>query len=728
MATQNKKTGRQDINAGGFRPPTEPHLATVAVPRSDSLPFEQALLQAAQHQEAGRLPEAEQLVRQILEIRPDCAPAWHLLGLVAYGAGKPDMAIDFLGRAVKCDGKIALFHANLGEMNRQQKHVEKAIVHGRKAVALDPKLVSAHSNLGIAYFDNEEYEKAETYHRNALKLDPNCAPSLNNMGSLARERGEQEKALEWYAKARAVQPGYVEPLNNIGATLVRMSRPEEALAALDQALAQNPNYGEAWCNKGSALLDLEQNAPALACFMQALRCRHDYAEAYVGIARAHKGEYQLDQAEAAARRALELDPASEEAWSTLGGIHTSQGKNELAKAAFGKALEIDPACAGAQMGLGNLMLEDGRFAEAERIFAAAEKSGEDRLSFLFSMVQAKKIKKGDPELAELEAQNIASLPPGKALYVHFSLGKAYDDIGEADKAFPHFIKGCAIKRARLSYDADDKDRAFAGIRQVFSKEFIDKNRGKGFASGKPIFVLGMPRSGTTLTEQILASHPDVFGAGEIYDLLDVAGSRDVQDGKPSFPANIAGMAGEGFAEMGRRYVEGLEKRNPSARRITDKMPINFLHIGLIHLILPQAKIVHVSRHPLDTCISCFTRLFAHNQDATYDLNELGRFYKAYNDMMKHWRQALPAGSFYDIRYEKLVEDTETEARRLVDYCGLDWNDNCLDFHKNERSIRTASVTQVRQPIYKSSLARWKKYEKFLGPLIAGLGDALDGEM
>jgi tetratricopeptide (TPR) repeat protein len=715
--------GRKDGNHTGGQSQAlgqTPGAGQAAV-QQRGLSIEQALMLASRLQGEGKLQQAENLVVQVLQAQPRHAPAWHVRGLIALGAGRQDLAREFLGRAVECDGNIALFQTNLGELNRQMKNVPAAIACGEKAVALNPRLVSAQSNLGIAYFDNKEYDKAEACHREALKLDPNCAPSLNNLGSIVRERRDYDTAIALYQKARAAQPDYLEPLNNLGATLARLDRHEEALRVLDAALAKNPQYVEALCNKGFAFLGLEQTGPALACFARAQALRPDSAEAWLGIARTRKDEYLLDEAETAVRRAIELDRTSD-ALCMLGSIQAAQGKPDLAREAFNAALEVDPACNSARMGLGNLLLEEGRFSEAEEIFRAAATDSEERMSTLFSLVQARKVKKTDPELAELEALDIAALPPNKAMFAHFALGKAYDDTGEADKAFPHFLKGCAIKRARLTYDADAKERDFARLREIFSKDFIDSRRSKGFASDKPIFVLGMPRSGTTLTEQIIASHPDVFGAGEIYDLLDIAGSTERGGG--TFPENMPGMTDAGFAELGRRYVEGLEKRKPDARKLTDKMPINFLHIGLIHLILPQAKIVHVSRHPLDTCISCFTRLFAHNQDGTYELKDLGRFYKAYNDVMKHWRKVLPAGSFYDIRYEDLVDNTETQARSLIEYCGLDWNDACLEFYKHERNIRTASLLQVRQPIYKSSVARWKKYEKFLGPLIEGLGDAL----
>ncbi len=248
----------------------------------------------------------------------------------------------------------------------------------------------------------------------------------------------------------------------------------------------------------------------------------------------------------------------------------------------------------------------------------------------------------------------------------------------------------------------EKEEIVGKIKKAFTPDFMAKNAGGGDPSDVPVFVLGMPRSGTTLTEQIIASHPSAFGAGELKDLADVLEPGFPENGGKPFYERALSQTADDFRAMGREYVAGLRRRNSDALKITDKMPGNFHYIGLIKLVLPNAKIVHVSRHPLDTCLSCFTRLFAHGQAYTYDLSELGHYYKCYEDLMNHWRKVLPAGSFYDVHYEKLVDDTEAEAKKLIEYCGLEWDAACLEFYKHKRSIRTSSVTQVRQPIYKTS--------------------------
>jgi hypothetical protein len=320
-------------------------------------------------------------------------------------------------------------------------------------------------------------------------------------------------------------------------------------------------------------------------------------------------------------------------------------------------------------------------------------------------------------------QDIEKLNDDKRISLHYALGKAYDDLKEYDKAFPQFLEGARIKRSKLQYNADDDVARSRRITELCDKSFIEKLRGAGDPSSLPIFVLGMPRSGTTLTEQIVASHPDVFGAGELRDLMEVAQQMPTsQKNFLSYPDNLAALSREDVSRWGSDYVARLRKRAPGAKHITDKMPANYMALGLIPLLLPNAKIIHVKRNPVDTCVSCFTRLFNRHQDATYNLTELGRHYVNYAKLMEHWRDVLPEGSFIEVQYEDIVADMEGQARRLIHFCGLEWNDACLDFHKNTRKIRTASVTQVRQPIYNSSVERWRHYEKYLDPLLKELGE------
>ncbi|MFH0934229.1 MAG: sulfotransferase, partial [Pseudomonadota bacterium] len=598
-----------------------------------------------------------------------------------------------------------------------------AVAHGERAVALEPRMAMAHSNLGIAYFDRKDYDKAEACQQRALAIDPDFAPSLNNLGSIWRERKNNENALAWYRKAAAANPNYLEPLSNLGALLLEEDRIPEATETLQKALQLNPNFAEAVCNMGGVHLALEQHEAALAKFRRALELRPEYLEAQMGLAKTLQASDSLDEAEQAALRALRIDGNNAKTHVLMGGIHTEASRPEQAEAEFDRALALDPDSDEALLGLGHLCVENGDLERAEELFRRSLALKPDNVPARIQLIQTAKVKPGDENFAALlELQRGGDqLSDNRKLSLHFALGKCYDDTKDYDKAFPNYLAGCKIKRARFDYKPDASARQFAELAEIFSKDYIDKLRGSGNPSDLPIFVLGMPRSGTTLTEQIIASHPDVYGAGELPDLLRVA-HRKTHPDTTSFPENLRYLDQATLSAWGNEYVAGLRARAPDAKHITDKMPANFLAVPLIHLMLPNAKIIHVNRNPVDTCVSCFTRLFHRKQEHTYDLAELGRYYADYARMMDHWRKVLPRGAFLDIVYEDIVADQEGQARRLLEFCGLEWDDACLDFHKTKRQVRTASVTQVRQPIYTSSVERWRKYEKFLGPLLDELGD------
>ncbi len=706
-------------------PPRSAALANRAT--AGKITVDKALRLAARHQGAGRLKEAEVLLRQILKVKPKHAAALHLLGVIAHQVGKTEQAVQLLVQAVENLPTSGHFHSNLGEMYRLLKQVDEAVSHGEKAVALEPKSATAHSNLGIAYYDRKELDKAEACQRKALALDPRLAPALNNLGSIRRDRKDKEGAIAFYRQVLEVAPQHLESINNLGAVLTESERPEEAVQVLLTAIKLKPRYAEAHCNIATAFLTMERLDKAAVGFKRALALKPDYPEAYQGLAKLYQEQKNLDGAEAMAAKALELAPEKAAVHSLLGGIYAEAGYPDKAEKAFARAMELDPDLLSVYLGKGHLLMEQGMFDEAEASFRHALSLDGTNLGARLGLTQVKKVKKGDENMAALieEAGKLDTMLETKALPLHFALGKCYDDTKQYDLAFRHYMEGCRLKRKRIHYNPADNDKACENIRAFFSRATVDRLRGKACQSNLPIFVLGMPRSGTTLTEQIIASHPLVHGAGELPDLLDLANHpREGDNG--GYPLAMQGITKKELKALGERYVAGLKGRNPEAQRITDKMPANFNCLGLIHLMLPNAKIIHVKRNPVDTCLSAFSRLFNKSQHQSYDLAEIGRYYRNYALLMEHWRQVLPAGSFHEVQYEELVDDHEKQARALLEYCGLEWDSACLDFHKTERNIRTASVTQVRQPIYKTSVDRWRKYEQHLGPLLEALGDLVGG--
>jgi hypothetical protein len=316
----------------------------------------------------------------------------------------------------------------------------------------------------------------------------------------------------------------------------------------------------------------------------------------------------------------------------------------------------------------------------------------------------------------LEEKNLTD---DQKMNLSFGLGKAFEDLGQYEKSFHFILEANRLKRETFDYDISE-DRVFIdNLKKTFDEQFIHQHSHSGYSSDAPIFIVGMPRSGTTLVEQILSAHPQVFGAGELrYMKIMIVDSCSNIEGL-EYPQCFAGFSENDFKEFGKAYVNELRQFSKEVKYITDKMPHNFLNIGLIKLILPNAKIIHCQRNPVDTCWSIFKNFFAGIHNYAYNLRELGEYYKLYEGLMAHWRTILP-GFLFEIQYEELVADQENQTRRLLEYCGLDWQDDCLSFHKSSRPVRTASSTQVRQPIYNNSVLLWKRYAKELQPLLEAL--------
>ena len=675
---------------------------------------------------AGRYAEAEGQARVLLEQHPDFGFGWKLLGSALQMQGKN--ALTVLRKAAELMPNEADAHYNLGVALKSSGLPDAAAASYRRAIELKPDHVEAHGELGNALKELGQHDAARVSIRRAAQLKHDFAEEHNKLGLAFLERRQLDDAVNSFRRALQFKPDFARAHNNLGLALLELRQYDDAAASFRNALQLNPDSAEAHSNLGNVLKILGHLEEAVKNCRRAIEIKPNFAEAYNNLGWALEELGQFDDAASNYRRAIELKPNFVMALSNLGHAMRELQQHDGAAECYRRALEIDPNFIEARLGAAELSMESGAMTEAEEMFRSVLKIDPANLEARILIAKANKVKAGDDNLAALKeaqaaAQNgILSIPDKVTIRLHFALGKSFDDIGDYDSAFPHFLAGCKLKRATLKYDANQATQFFDGIMRVFSQETLERLRGGGNPSRLPIFVLGMPRSGTTLTEQIIASHPEVYGAGELDDIIKIS-QRDITGTGVHFPNNIPALDHAELARWAADYVTGLQQRAPDARHITDKMPGNFPALGLIHLMLPNAKIIHVNRNPVDTCLSCYTNLFGNdNVGYSYDLVELGRYYADYARLMQHWRTVLPAGAFLDVRYEDIVADQENQARRIIDFCELDWNDACIDFQKNKRSIHTASVTQVRQPLYKSSVERWRPYEKFLGPLLDTLGD------
>jgi tetratricopeptide (TPR) repeat protein len=531
-------------------------------------------------------------------------------------------------------------------------------------------------------------DDAEQIYRQILSLDGQNADSLHLLGMVEFQRGHHDAAAHMIRQAIDLNGDQAAYHSNLAIVLRAQDKLDEAAACCRRALALKPGLAEAHTNLGNILLAQGHAAEAAACHERAIALRGDFAEGFSNLGNSRQAEGRFEEAEACYEHALAIQPDYAEAHNNLGNLLTALGRFERALAHYERAIAIRPGYAEAHYHRAQLM-----------VFC-----------------------RGDAELAVLEhLARGGNRPASEAVYIHFALAKALEDTGDYTGALAHLQQANALKRGLIQYDEAGVLALFRRIASVFNRNLFDRFRGAGDPSPVPVFVLGMPRSGSTLIEQILASHPQVQAAGEVGHIEKMAGAWSGGDPRVAYPECLSSVDANMFRELGRAYLDGLPVRDSAAVRVVDKTPGNFLHIGLIRLILPNATIIHSARHPIDTCLSCYSKLFTAGLPFTYDLGELGRYYRAYTKIMAHWRRVLPVSAVLDVSYEDIVSDLEGQARRLIEHCGLPWDDRCIEFHKTERPVKTASSVEVRRPLFRSSLERWRRYESGLAPLLVELG-------
>lgn len=500
--------------------------------------------------------------------------------------------------------------------------------------------------------------------------------------------GRIEDAAARYERAVSLDPRDANAHNNLGVALVQLRRIDEARVQFERALHLRPDHAHAHHNLGNVLAQAGKIGDAIPHLEYACALNPDLVDTHRSLGAACRKEGRLDEAVRHYRHVLASRPDDAETHNELGTLLKFQGSFDAASTHYGQAIAIKPSYAHPH----------------------------------YNRAEIKTFYPGDPDLAALERLAVKEeLSADDAVLIHFALAKALEDCGEFDRAFQHLREANDLKRRQICYDEPGVEQYLRQVATVFDRRLLDRFANEGDASSAPIFVVGMPRSGSTLVEQILSTHPEIFGAGESIDFttsLHTALSEKAQAFR--FPECIPGLDGVTLRRIAQAYTTRLRARAGGDLRIVDKTPANFIYVGLIHLIFPNAKIIHTVRNPIDTCLSCYSKLFTEGQQFSYDLAELGRLYCRYAALMAHWRSVLPPGTILDVSYGEVVDDLETQARRLIDHCGLPWDDRCLRFHENHRPVSTASTAQIRRPLFRTSLDRWRRYEPHLAPLLAEL--------
>ena len=614
----------------------------------------------------------------------------------------------------------------LGNALMKQARYAEAEQVVRQAIALKPEFPHLHEDLGSIFAMQQRFAEAEPCFREAIRLEPRLPLVHRKLGETLAALGrvhEANAALEEFFQQDEDKGKVATSINHM-----RAGRKEEAIEALRGALRESPDNVDAMrCLAHIYIQDKERMADAEALLRNATSLAPDYSAAWMLLGNLLHELGRHAESVLAFSRVTELEPRNASGWIALGNARAFAGDIEQSREAYARAVILDPKAPGAQMGLGHVLKTLGDQAGSLRAYRAAIAAKPDFGEVYWSMANLKVFRFEDAEVAAMEEQlERNDLGASAEIHFRFALGKALEDRGDYDRAWHYYDTGNQKQRQQVFHDPVMVEQRHDQIIEVFDKEFLERNAGAGEESSAPIFIVGVPRSGSTLIEQILASHSQVEGTQELPTLTRLVSliGRYQRDRK-QYPYAVRDLKPRNFRAYGRQYLEeAAAYRFTDKPHFTDKLPNNFSHVGLIHLILPNAKVINARRHPFDSCLGAYKQLFGKGQHFTYDMSELADYYRKYHETMQHWHRVLP-GKVLDVHYEETVTDLETQVRRILAHCGLPFEEGCVRFHETDRPVKTASSEQVRQPIYTGALGYWRRYDRHLGVWKQELADILD---
>ncbi len=616
------------------------------------------------HQQ-GRLDEARAFYEQALVLDGTDPEALHLLGVLELQSGNAPAATDLLERASTVD-------------------------------SANPQILA---NLGNAYFAQGRLTEALAAYERSLQNDANSAETWAGYGNTCTALGKTPQAVSAYHQALKLNGALADVWRTLADSLLSQEQPGEAMKALERSAAEfarqgHPDVLPVLLSRGNILVALGRFDEALQLFAQVVKGAPGFAPAYVSLGGVYRDLGQPDEARANYLQAIEIDPGSTEAWYALGLLYQDEG-------------DLD----GARSALERVLSQDSGHGKAHRVLAS--------------------LTRYEPDTAHMEKMReiltSPELPDDQRKHVCFAMGKAYEDCSDYAAAFECIRQANRLHRDSIRYSIESDQALMERIRSVFGSAFIQAREQSGYDKPDrpiPVFIVGMPRSGTSLLEQIMASHPDVYGAGEL-DWLErsarsVLNSGQAHDADTDLLVLLETADSDAFSEIGKVYRTRIQALAPDSGWVVDKMPANFLHAGLIRLALPEARIIHCQRHPVATSWSIYKNfLGTRGHSYSFDQSELARYYLLYERLMAHWNSVIP-DAIHAVCYEELVANQEAVTRRLLDVCGIGWNDACLSFHDTRRAVKTLSASQVRTPMYSDAVAQWEHYRSGLKPLIETL--------
>jgi len=651
-----------------------------------------ALNHAAKLLDKDPVMAAEQ-AEEILKVVPGVPGARHILAVSKRMQGKPDEALEILEPLAREVANIPAILHQLGISYGAAGRSDDALHTLRQVVAVDPKFAEGWRSLAeqlSAAGLEEESQRAYDEHLSLSTTNPELQKAAEHL--FRKELNKAEEIARAVLKANPMDVPAMRMLADIG---IKVARYNDAINLLERCLELAPTFNLA---------------------------RHTYV---IALFRSQR----LTEALAELEKLLKVEPNNPNYLILKGSILVRAGDHQPALEIYEGLVKNYPNQATAQMNFGHTLKSVGRIDECVAAYRKCIELGQNVGEAYWSLANIKTFKFSDQDIEDMLAR-VTEEGGGEAeeqSHIAFALGKAYEDRKDFEASFKYYKRGNAIRRIHHRYDP--RRNIYDTARQIktLNKEFFKTREGVGHSAKDPIFIVGLPRAGSTLLEQILSSHSQVEGTAELTDIIAISrklGGKERLEGVSKYPEVLEELTSEQFTELGEGYIESTLIQRHGTPYFIDKMPNNFLHVGLIHLILPNAKIIDARRHPMAGCFAGYKQLFARGQTFTYDLEDIGHYYRDYVKVMDHWDEVLP-GRVHRVHYEDMVADTETEVRKLLDYCGLEFEESCLKFYETKRAIRTPSSEQVRQPIYKSGLELWRSYEAHLDPLKEALGPVLE---
>ena len=580
----------------------------------------------------------------------------------------------------------------LGVIGLQKGRFEDAAELIGKAIQFRPEYIEALANLGNVLQALGRYDEAAARYRQALEIQPDAAATIANLANALLLSGQPVEAIKNYEAALAIEPRMVDARRSLADALLAQDRPSEALRQITVAACSEPEAPAIKVSMGNILQELGRSDEAIACFEAVIEAMPDFAPVYCNIGNVLRRLGRQSEAIEYYEKSLGIDPNYGEGHYDLGCVYQELGDQEKALKSFRRAIALDR-----------------RLTKSWRAIVSHSRSD---------------LNDEDVQSMQQSLSATSEYSPEQRMHLEFALGKVCEVDGNHKAAIQHYHTANRIRRDAVNYSVERDETVFENLKATFDSGFLDRWSEAGVSDTTPIFIIGMPRSGTTLAEQIIASHSSVFGGGELLTLSRVIAERFPMRGGVDYTAALETAGASDFEFVANRYISSIRELHGEARHITDKLQTNFLNLGLIKILFPNARVIHCLRDPRDTCFSIYKHFFsARGHHYAYDMEELGHYYNLYSDLMAHWRRIFPDG-FFDLHYESMVGEQETTTRALLDACGLPWDPACLKFHKTARPVATISASQVRQPIYTRSVSAWRNFEESLAPLLRVLDEGL----